>query len=769
MDVILENCKRIFDQSPKAFGIARVFVDDNGNPTDATIVYLNQAMANTANATREELLGQNIYELWVDGDRTWLNNLYRAAWLGEGIEFETVSVEYQQFQSITLIPITEGYCGYEVQDVTSWLTYSSSDPTNAYAGVFFYEPRRELMLLTECAQNCCNLENKYFTLRDFVNQLFEPEASDRVYQAFTKASNEGDSIFCEEQSRNGKWLRLTMTCSNPSTRFSNGLLEDITLFKETERESARHSEIVESLSSEYYALHIIDLNADTIEPYLLRNNVGRYFGVDVQRASSYSDWLSNYCNRYVVGDDKSKLEKVMSREALLKHLAEGASDFSIMCRRLFDNAEQYIELRLTALPSDPLTMLIAARNINDEVQKQINQTEALQTALTLANHANESKTTFLTNISHDLRTPLNSIMGFSDLALNHLSDPGYVENSIERIKMSSEHLLDLINELLDVSQIESGKAVLNETSLNIRQLAAEADAIFSIQARECGLSFSLDTSNILHPCVWGDQLRINQILANTISNALKYTAPGGSIAVAIEEQAVSPNNVAMFSITVKDTGRGMSEEFLQRIFMPFERDNSDDVRTTEGTGLGMTITKNIVALMGGTIQVQSELGVGTEFRIMLPLRLDEQHQPQKEPQATQASKAQHLENTRILVVDDDELSREMMEGILEDQGCTVETANDGDIAVQMVETSDEGYYDAVIMDMRMPRMPGDEATRAIRQLPRPDAADLPIISLTADAFEEGHRRFSDAGVTAHLTKPLNTRQLLEILENLLTK
>lgn len=764
MDTILESCKQIFEQSPRPFGIAHVHTDDDGNPVDATILYLNPAMAATANATPQDLQGKNIYEIWGDGDRTWLHNLYRAACLGESIEFETVSVEYQQFQNVVLIPIADGYCGYELQDVTSWLTYSNSDPKNASAGVFFYEPRQKLMLLTDSATDCCKLENKYFTLRDFVDKLFEPEVADRIYQAFVDTSNEGDHILIEEQSRNKRWLRLGMTCSDPSTRFSNGLLEDITLLKEAENQSARYSEIIESLSAEYYALHLVDLDTDIMRPYLIRNKVGRYFAADVEQANSYTDWLSTYCERYVVGADKDKLLKLLNRDALLQHLSEGSSDFSVVCKRLFDDVEQYIELRLIMISSEPRTMLIAACNINDEVKKRIDQNEALQTALTLAKNASEAKTTFLTNISHDLRTPLNSIMGFTDLALSHLNNVTSVKNDIERIKMSSEHLLDLINELLGVSRIESGKEVLNETPIDIHQLLFEIQEVFSTQAEEHGLHFSIDTLNINHPHVFGDQLRINQIFANTIGNALKYTDTGGSIEVVVAEQAVSPNNMAMLEIIIKDTGRGMSEDFLQRIFMPFERAHADDVRSTEGTGLGMTITKNIISLMGGTIQVKSKLGKGTEFKIILPLRLDEKYQAQKDIFPDQETANPSLFGKRILVVDDDDLSREMMEGILEDKGCEVETANDGDIAVKKVDASEEGYYDAIIMDMRMPRMPGDEATRAIRKLPREDTTSMLIISLTADAFEEGHRRFSEAGVTAHLTKPLNTRRLMQILE-----
>ncbi len=767
VDRLLESCKTIFDRSPRPFGIAEVHLDEQGNPVDVTIDYLNRAMAATADCEPADLRGKNVYELWPDGDRSWLDYYYRAAWKGEAVEFETVSVAYRTFQNVAIFPIVEGFCGYEVQDITSWLTYSHPTLENVSAGMFFYEARTQLMLLTDPARDCCGLEESYLDAREFADLLFDGEAADRVFRSIVEFSASTDRVLCEEQLRNGRWLRLSMSGAGSSGRFANGFMEDITLLKEAEASSARRSEIIESLSSEYYALHIINLDCDTIVPYLLRSEAAQFFAPDIEGGAVYSDWLENYCEKYVVEADKEKVRAQLREDRLLQRAFEAHGDFSLVFKRLFNGEEQYIQLRVIRITSPQDEFILAARNINDEVKKEMDQNEALRSALTLAKHASEAKTTFLTNISHDFRTPLNSIMGFSDLALAHLDDPDYVGNSIGKIRVSSAHLLKLINEILDVSRIESGKAVLNEQPLNLAHLMADLKTVFLVQAAERGIDFTVDASTIRHVNVLGDQLRINQILVNTVGNAMKYTDRGGQVSVTLTEGPTSPHNTAMFEIVVRDTGCGMSENFIERIFMPFERDSLGSAHVAEGTGLGMTITKNLVDLLGGTISVKSEIGRGSEFTITLPLRLDNRQEPAEPMEAASGSQPVRFDGRRVLVVDDDELSREMMSGILEDRGFAVETANDGDEAVDAVEGAEEGYFDAIIMDMRMPRMPGDVATRAIRALPRRDVATLPIIAATADAFEEGHRRSREAGMTAHITKPLDTKKLFAVLTDCL--
>ncbi len=658
MDEVLKNSKIIFDRSTRPFGIARVRLDNQGNPADVTIEYLNAAMAATADSTPADLLGKNVYEVWADGDRTWLDYFYRAAYLGEAVEFETISAAYRMFQDVAIFPIAEGYCGYQ--------------------------------------------------------------------------------------------------------------LNDITLFKETEASSARRSEIIEGLSAEYFILYNVDLANDVIEPYIVRNEVAVYFASIIGESMSYEEWLEDYCVNYVACSYRDEVMAHLNRAALLDYAASSSNDRSVIFKRLFGSEEQFVELRVMKTGEDASKVVLAARNINDEMTKKLDQSEALKTALAVAERASEAKTTFLTNISHDLRTPLNSIMGFCDLALGHVGDAAVVEDSLRKIRLSSGHLLNLINDILDVNRIESGKLVLSEQSLDLVRLVEEVREVFVDQAQEKGISFFVDASAVTHCQVLGDPLRLKQIMLNTVGNAIKYTDRGGRVGLTVSEGAVSPNGVGMFEVVVSDNGCGMSDDFLDRIFMPFERDSMGRAPQTEGTGLGMTITKNLVDLLGGTIKVESKLLKGSRFTILLPLRLNRSEPAERRGGIEVGDyRSMRFDGLRMLVVDDDELSREMMGAILEDFGFECQLVCDGDEAVDAVADSPEGHFDAVIMDMRMPRMEGDVATRAIRVLPRRDVAQLPVIALTADAFEEMYRRSREAGMTAHATKPVNTKELILLLDKYL--
>lgn len=767
MEAILENSKRIFSRSPRPFGIAHVTLNEDGTPADASIEYCNQAMAALVNCAPEDIIGKNMFEIWSVDNTDWLDSLYRAAYKDESVEFEAVSIEYLVFQNCSVFPIVEGYCGYEVIDVTSWLATAHPAMKNVSAGMFFYDRHTKALMLSDPAKEFCSYDSNYITLDQFVEMLFDPNEAAQIKEAFETLSFENDNCIFEEQTKNGGWLRISATKPAASDKFAIGFIEDIALLHDYETRDVRRSRIIESLSTEYYALYIVNLDDDTIAPYLFRDEIVEESRVNVSPDESYSDWLNYYVEQYVVEADRLKILALLSPESLKETLAESAGDFSISCQRNFGNGERYIELRVTKISDDSDEVVIAARNINEEVKSQILQKNAIQNALVLAEHASDAKTAFLTNISHDFRTPLNSIMGFSDIALTHLDDNEKVEICLQKIMMSSEHLLGLINEVLDVSRIESGSMVLDEEPVNLRELLDEVQSVFQAQAIENGIVLNLDTSALKHIDVMGDQLRIRQILVNIIGNAIKYTPEGGSVSIAASEQAKLTKGSVMFKVVVKDTGIGMSQDFLKRIFEPFEREEVKD-SVTEGTGLGMTITKNLVDLMGGTISVTSTKGKGSEFSVLLPLKLDtNEHLESVQKYDDELVAGIRFDDRIILVVDDDDLSREMVSEILKSRGATVEQASNGEEAVEAVKASDEGHFDAIIMDMRMPKMPGDVATRNIRLLPRDDTATLPIIAATADAYEEGHRRAFEAGMTVHITKPIRSKKLVATLSELI--
>ncbi len=376
-----------------------------------------------------------------------------------------------------------------------------------------------------------------------------------------------------------------------------------------------------------------------------------------------------------------------------------------------------------------------------------------------------ARTEFLSNMSHDIRTPLNGIIGLNHLMERHIDDREAMAGYVSRLGKAAQYLLSLVNDILDVSRIESGKLSFNEDVVDLAEAAEEVATMFGDKAEASGIDLTVSTSGLSHSRVVTDPLRLSQVLVNTVGNAVKFTPAGGLITVAFSESGEAPRGFGSYVITVSDTGCGMTPEFLDRIFLPFERDGLGYANRTEGTGLGMTITKSLVDLMGGEIQVESTVGRGSTFTITLPLRLASPEEVSREEARSSATDECRRDFTgcKVLVVDDDDLSREILMEILKDYGFTVEEARDGDAAVRKVASVAPFYYDAVLMDMRMPRMDGDEATREIRALDRPDAASLPIIAETADAFEEGQRRAREAGMTALTTKPLNTHALIALL------
>lgn len=413
------------------------------------------------------------------------------------------------------------------------------------------------------------------------------------------------------------------------------------------------------------------------------------------------------------------------------------------------------------------------------------QKRALQTALDLAEQSSKAKSAFLANVSHDFRTPMNAITGFADIALECLDDRDCVEDCLNKILMSSAHLLDLVNEILDVCQIESGKMTITCLPMQLGSFLDTTSTLFAGEAERKGIAFSLDASGIIHDQVVADKTRLSQVLVNVLGNAVKFTPMGGQVTCTVTERKGAPKGYGLFVFRVQDTGCGMSKAFLARIFEPFERANTSSTLRVEGTGLGMTITKSLVELMGGTITVESEEGVGSVFTISIPLELEgvsgeEQasggvdggaDDPQVLPPTHRKDATPEVydfSGRHALIADDDELSREVLKRALGRYGFAVDEAEDGEGAVENVRSKGINHYDVVMLDMRMPRMNGIEAARRIRSLDHPHAHDVPILAVTADVFDETLRDVEEAGMSGRITKPLDIHQLMSTLKDCLS-
>ena len=399
-----------------------------------------------------------------------------------------------------------------------------------------------------------------------------------------------------------------------------------------------------------------------------------------------------------------------------------------------------------------------------EYRKSLEQKNvALQLAVQRETKANLAKREFLFNMSHDIRTPMNAIIGFTALAQTHIDDRGQVEDYLKKISVSSQHLLSLINDVLDMSRIESGKVTLEAKPVHLPELVHELRDIIQAVVSEKDLSLTLDTVGVENEDVIADPLRLEQILINVLANAVKFTPDGGQISLWIVQKDTAPAGYADFEFHIKDNGIGMSEEFQKHIFEQFARERTSTVSKIQGTGLGMAITKSLVDMMGGRITVKSEQEKGSEFTISLRFPVGEAKTEQTPP----AAKASAFTGKKLLVVEDNELNLEIASTLLKEAGFAVDTAENGKVAVEKVEAASADRYDLILMDIQMPEMDGYEATRRIRALPDTKKAALPIVAMTANAFEDDRKNALRAGMNGHIAKPLDIQKLFQVLSELL--
>ena len=407
---------------------------------------------------------------------------------------------------------------------------------------------------------------------------------------------------------------------------------------------------------------------------------------------------------------------------------------------------------------------IQQEHSEQEYRKSLEQKNiALQLAVQRETKANLAKREFLFNMSHDIRTPMNAIIGFTALAQTHIDDRDQVEDYLKKISVSSQHLLSLINDVLDMSRIESGKVTLEAKAVHLPELVHELRDIIQAVVSKKDLSLTLDTVGVENEDVIADPLRLEQILINVLANAVKFTPDGGQISLWVVQKDTAPAGYADFEFHIKDNGIGMSEEFQKHIFEQFARERTSTVSKIQGTGLGMAITKSLVDMMGGGITVKSEQGKGSEFTISLRFPIGEAKTGQTPP----AAKASAFTGKKLLVVEDNELNLEIASTLLKEAGFEVDTAENGKIAVEKVEAASAGRYDLILMDIQMPEMDGYEATRRIRALPDARKAALPIVAMTANAFEDDRKNALHAGMNGHIAKPLDIQKLFQVLSELL--
>ncbi|MBE5902252.1 MAG: response regulator [Lachnospiraceae bacterium] len=400
--------------------------------------------------------------------------------------------------------------------------------------------------------------------------------------------------------------------------------------------------------------------------------------------------------------------------------------------------------------------------IEDDEQKRL-----LQEALAEANEANEAKSRFLLNMSHDIRTPMNAILGFSQLALDEIDDKEKVTDYLQRIISSGNHLMTLINAVLDMSRIESGKVVLQSEPMSLRQFMKQMANMLQVDAQRRNQSFTVEVE-VKRANIFCDQVRLSQIVLNCVSNAQKYSGEGGKVEVLLRELPEEKSGYGSYRLTIQDNGIGMSEEFVKHMFDPFEREENSTVSGIQGTGLGMAITKHLVEMMEGRIEVQSKKGEGTRVEIYLSFPLTADNEKIQEEKA-ENRRMPDLYGATILLVEDIAINQEFMSALLKKTGAEVVVAENGKEALEYVAKAKEGDFQLVFMDIQMPIMDGYEATKAIRELKEPWIQELPILAMTANAFSEDKRKAQEVGMNDYLTKPVDVIELYRKLREYILK
>lgn len=672
-----------------------------------------------------------------------------------------------------------------------------------------------------------------------------------------------------------------------------------------EKLAHRHDAILNILSRDYTSVYYVDIIKNKAIPYRVSGVMFELMGIEVEKPFVFETVFCNYVNSFVVEEDREEMLSYCDAVVLDELLKENGM-FSHIYRVNRDGQIIYAQLRIAKVREErKLKHIILGFAIVDrEVREEQEKTRALRDALVQAEHASRVKTTFLSNMSHDIRTPMNAIVGYTALATTHIEDNKRVLAYLKKIQTSSNHLLNLINDILDMSRIESGKVNIEEKECSLAEMMQDIKNIVQTDVLAKQLEFYIDTLGVIHENVYCDRLRLNRVLLNCISNAIKYTGACGTISVRIIEKKAMDSEHGIYEFRVKDNGIGMTEEFQKHIFEPFERERTSTASGIQGTGLGMAITKNIVDMMDGTIEVESKEGVGSEFIITLTLKTagdssvtsipelvgshalvvdddfntcqsvstmlisigirsewtmsgkeavlkaryateqndsygvyiidwlmpdmngievvrrirgvigdeipiiiltaydwsDIEQEAREAGVTSFCSKplfmselrevlfrsavgveaaasdeiiennyeedddALSLKDINVLLVEDNELNREIVYEVLSEAGMNVDMAENGKMAVDKINVAPAGTYDIVLMDIQMPVMDGYEATRNIRNLEEHQKADIPIVAMTANAFEEDRQHAFEVGMNAHIAKPVDISLLFAVIK-----
>ncbi len=695
----------------------------------------------------------------------------RRAQQGFENQMRTLLQSIPEAQGIMHFDLTEDRCltveGAATNNLKSVQTNVTVD--TAVAQVFSFIPdkaKQEEMLAVFCRQALIDAYNR----------------------GAVELSRETKSYFDDGSVR---WARVTArVIQNPANDHLECILYGTDISDEMGRRHAledrvhHHLALFNALAKDYLNVYLIHPQTDTVHVLKLNGFVTSGLtstaGVDFdeEAASSgegmgpypYQATYLRYIAERVHPDDVDYMREAMSIESINAALAS-FPEYVGSYRVLDENGETHFYQFKYLLAENDEGILAGFQNIDALIAAEHEQQGLLKNALAAAEEANVAKSVFLSNMSHDIRTPLNAIIGFNQLAMQHLDDPQALERYLKKTGIASEHLLSLVNDVLDMSHIESGQVSLDEKPFRLPAMFDELHTIIAGNAHAAGVELEFDTLGVRHPDVVGDEVKLKKILVNILGNAVKFTPRGGNVWFSVEERDLHTSDYAHFLFRIRDNGIGMSREFQSHVFEAFTQERPSTKGAAEGTGLGLSIVKSLVNMMEGSIHLESAVGEGSEFTVSLHLKVatGQAADELKDLHAGDGAAAEKpdFRGRRILLVEDNEFNREIAFEILRQAGFEVDTAEDGDVAVEKVALAPAGAYDVVLMDIQMPTMNGYDATRAIRRLPNEGQAGVPIIAVTANAFSTDRDEALAAGMDGHISKPIEVDLLIEKMRELI--
>lgn len=534
------------------------------------------------------------------------------------------------------------------------------------------------------------------------------------------------------------------------------------------QQEQRHRELIHALGIDFNLICYFNLDTGIGNTLRIRSCKYNILQAIFTDELQLEDNLGRYIQMCVYSNDKKMMTKALSRKNLLKELKEKKT-FHVNYRTLCNNTVRYFQMKAVRAGSweQNHSIVLGFCSIDEEIRSEMEKKNLLENALMQANMASMAKSAFLSNMSHDLRTPMNAIIGFTNLAITRKDEPEKLDEYLQKILASGQQLLRLIDDVLDMSRLKNGKISLEEEPCNLPEVLYHLYNLVQADVNAKQQTLYIDASDVYNEEVYCDK-RINQILLNILNNAIQYTGNGGTIHIKLIEKPSTAFGYANYEFSIKDNGIGMDQAFLAHIFEPFERERNTTFSGIQGSGLGMTITKNLVDLMNGTITIDSRQGIGSVVTVAFTFRLHSvQNSLTVKETAPSAKESAAFGAERILLVEDNEINQEIAAEILKAEGFSVDIAENGKIALDMLQSACPGYYQLVLMDIQMPVMNGYEATKAIRSLTDPVLSSIPIIAVTANALEEDKRTAMNLGMNAYVTKPIDISCLYDTMHKIL--